>query len=144
MVLICSRSWLWSCLVKVLTDLFTLTLIHAWLKSSLTYVFGHALLKSSLTFVFGHALLKSPQTFVFGHTLLKSSLTFADLDTNSCLVQVTVVYFTTDPRVVLCWAGSQACPNEWTSFDGSCYILGTELLPWADAEVNQTHPHTPV
>ena len=76
MVLICSRSCLWSGLVKVLTDLFILTLIHALLKSSLTFIFCHA--------------------------LLKSSLTFAYVDTNSRHVKVTVVYFTTDPRVMLC------------------------------------------
>ncbi|XP_076470472.1 asialoglycoprotein receptor 2-like [Babylonia areolata] len=34
----------------------------------------------------------------------------------------------------LAYAASQACPNEWTYFDGSCYITGTDQLSWADAE----------
>lgn len=28
----------------------------------------------------------------------------------------------------------QMCPDEWTSFGGSCYTLGSELLAWTDAE----------
>ncbi|KAK7498842.1 hypothetical protein BaRGS_00009934, partial [Batillaria attramentaria] len=31
--------------------------------------------------------------------------------------------------------GAQMCPNEWTSFDYSCYIVGTDMVSWTEAEV---------
>nr|KAG5707861.1 hypothetical protein BaRGS_031592 [Batillaria attramentaria] len=30
--------------------------------------------------------------------------------------------------------GAQMCPNEWTSFDYSCYIVGTDMVSWTEAE----------
>ncbi|KAL8571718.1 hypothetical protein ACOMHN_060804 [Nucella lapillus] len=31
-------------------------------------------------------------------------------------------------------AEGQSCLNEWTFYEGSCYIIGSELLTWADSE----------
>ncbi|XP_025098295.1 asialoglycoprotein receptor 2-like [Pomacea canaliculata] len=49
------------------------------------------------------------------------------------MVQTRYIHITIITTLLLL-GGGQACDNEWTSYDNSCYMLGADQVTWTDAE----------
>ncbi|XP_025097814.1 low affinity immunoglobulin epsilon Fc receptor-like isoform X2 [Pomacea canaliculata] len=66
------------------------------------------------------------------HTVSRSMLT--DWSQATAMLTTTRIHIAAVLLLASVTGGGQACSNEWTSFAGSCYLLGTDAVTWTDAE----------